>query len=416
VDLTGLTITNGFAPPDTQYPYYLGAGIYNDHATLTVSKCIVIGNIAGDGAGIVNDGSSSSAKLKVINSLVTGNWDPIESTSGGGILNLGENGRATMTLINSTVSDNDAGFSGGGIYNDGYDGTATVKVFNSIIRDNDAGWGGGGGIYNAGWYGTASLTLEYSSVTGNTAGSGGGVYNAGYGGTASLTVSNTTIADNQSGDFGGGLCNGISGGNALMKLVNSTISQNSGNFGGGIFSGQDYVVPIVGPGNASLQILNCTLSDNSAETVYLNGAGTGMVEIGSTIINASASGNTISSDGSLNSLGYNLSSDDGNGALIAATDLINTDPKLGPLQDNGGPTFTQSLLPDSPAINKGKNFSDARYDQRGPGFVRAFKFPSISNAQGGDGTDIGAFEVQPSRLEEADWHFDLNLHAQPYSK
>jgi hypothetical protein len=412
VDISGLTITNGFAPPDTQYPYYLGAGIYNDHGTLTVSKCIVIGNIAGDGAGIVNDGSSSSAKLMVVNSLVNGNWDPIESTSGGGILNLGENGRATLIVIHSTVSDNYTGYLGGGIYNDGYDGLATATVINSAINDNGAG-SYGGGIYNAGWDGTASLTLEYSSVTGNAAGSGGGVYNAGYGGTASLTVSNTTIADNQADDFGGGLCNGISGGNALMKLVNSTISQNSGNFGGGVFSGQDYVVPIVGPGNASLEILNCTLSDNSAETIYLNGAGTGTMEIGSTIINASASGSTISSDGSFNSLGYNLSSDDASGALTATTDLINTDPRLGPLQDNGGPTLTQALHSGSPAINQGKNFSDARYDQRGPGFVRVFKFPSISNAHG-DGTDIGAFEVQPFRPKQADWHFDWNLHTQPY--
>jgi hypothetical protein len=86
------------------------------------------------------------------------------------------------------------------------------------------------------------------------------------------------------------------------------------------------------------------------------------------------------------------------------------------LQDNGGSTLTQALQSGSPAINQGKNFSHARYDQRGPGFVRAFKFPSISNAQGGDGTDIGAFEVQPYRLEGEDWHFDLNLHAQPYSE
>lgn len=411
VDLAGLTITNGFAPPDTLYPYYLGAGIYNDHATLTVSKCIVIGNIAGDGAGIVNDGSSSSAKLTVVNSLVTGNWDPIESTSGGGILNLGEGGSATLTVINSTVSDNDAGFQGGGIFNNGSDGLATATVINSTINDNAAG-SYGGGIYNAGWNGTASLTLDYCSVTGNAAGSGGGIYNAGYGGTASLTVSHSTIADNQSGDFGGGLCNGISGGSALMKLVNSTISQNSGNFGGGIFSGYDYVVPIVGPGDASLQILNCTLSDNSTEAIFLNGAGTGTVEIGSTILNASASGSTISSDGSLNSLGYNLSSDDASGALTAATDLTNTDPRLGPLQDNGGPTFTCALLSDSPAIDQGKNFSGERYDQRGPGFVRTFEFSSILNARGGDGTDIGAFEVQPFRPAQAELHFDWALHAQ----
>jgi hypothetical protein len=61
------------------------------------------------------------------------------------------------------------------------------------------------------------------------------------------------------------------------------------------------------------------------------------------------------------SLGYNLSSDaaggDGTtgpgGFLNATGDLRNTNPNLGPLQDNGGPTFTHALLPGSPAIDTG---------------------------------------------------------------
>ena len=123
VDLTGLTITNGVAFPDAPYPYFLGGGIYNDHASLTVSNCVVIGNFSGGGAGMVNDGYSGSATLKVVNSLVTGNSVPIESDNGGGILNFGQGGNATLVVVNSTVSDNDAGFLGGGIFNNGFDGT-----------------------------------------------------------------------------------------------------------------------------------------------------------------------------------------------------------------------------------------------------------------------------------------------------
>ena len=48
-----------------------------------------------------------------------------------------------------------------------------------------------------------------------------------------------------------------------------------------------------------------------------------------------------------------LSSDNGGGCLTGPGDQINTDPVLGPLQDNGGPTFTHALLPDSPAIDAG---------------------------------------------------------------
>ena len=98
----------------------------------------------------------------------------------------------------------------------------------------------------------------------------------------------------------------------------------------------------------------------------------------------------------MTSLGYNLSNDDGGGLLTAMGDQINTDPMLGPLQDNGGPTFTHAPLTGSPAIDAGKNFTAGTTDQRGAGFVRTFDDPSIANANGGDGTDIGAFEVQPA--------------------
>src|SRR4029077_19791568 len=69
-------------------------------------------------------------------------------------------------------------------------------------------------------------------------------------------------------------------------------------------------------------------------------------------------------------------------------DQINTDPMLGPLQNNGGPTFTHALLPGSPAIDAGDpNFTPPPdYDQRGPGFVRVF------NGR----IDVGSFEVQPT--------------------
>src|SRR5262249_40095581 len=88
------------------------------------------------------------------------------------------------------------------------------------------------------------------------------------------------------------------------------------------------------------------------------------------------------------------SSDWGGGLLAAMGDQINTDPMLGPLQDNGGPTFTHALLTGSPAIDAGKNFTAATMDERGPGFVRTSDNPSVGNANGGDGTDIGAYEVQ----------------------
>jgi hypothetical protein len=92
--------------------------------------------------------------------------------------------------------------------------------------------------------------------------------------------------------------------------------------------------------------------------------------------------------GSLNSLGHNLIGDGTGGSGYAVTDLVGTsvdpmDPKLGPLQDNGGPTPTMALLPGSPAINAGA-LTDSEWDQRGPGY------PRLVNGA----TDIGGYEVQ----------------------
>jgi hypothetical protein len=84
----------------------------------------------------------------------------------------------------------------------------------------------------------------------------------------------------------------------------------------------------------------------------------------------------------------------------AQGDLLNVDPlfELGPdskplLKDNGGPTQTIALLPNSPAIDTGKDLLLLINDQRGTGFARTVDNPLVNNGLG-DGTDIGAFEVQ----------------------
>jgi hypothetical protein len=106
---------------------------------------------------------------------------------------------------------------------------------------------------------------------------------------------------------------------------------------------------------------------------------------------ADASGQNIYNDsGTVTSHGYNLSSDAAGGFLTGSGDQINTDPLLGPLQDNGGPTMTHALLLHSPAIDAGDpNFDPNAFippllnDQRnGPGFLR------VVNGR----IDIGAFE------------------------
>ena len=155
---------------------------------------------------------------------------------------------------------------------------------------------------------------------------------------------------------GGGIYNSGSG---MLTIANSTFSGNAASeTGGGVFN--------IG----ALQLANSTVSDNSAAFLAGGVLNFNNLEIGNTILNRGASGVSICSngDGLVTSLGYNISSDDGSGILTGPGDQINTDPLLGPLQHNGGPTFTHALLHGSPAIDAGDpNFTPPPlHDQRGP--------------------------------------------------
>ncbi len=92
--------------------------------------------------------------------------------------------------------------------------------------------------------------------------------------------------------------------------------------------------------------------------------------------------NGLGPGGSFLSLGHNLFSTTFPASPSIPSDLINTNPLLGPLANNGGPTLTQALLPGSPAIIAGIAVAGVTTDQRG-----VFRPQGI-------GPDIGAFEVQ----------------------
>jgi hypothetical protein len=99
----------------------------------------------------------------------------------------------------------------------------------------------------------------------------------------------------------------------------------------------------------------------------------------------------VDAPATLTSNGYNLA-DDASCNLTGPADQPGTNPLLGPLADNGGPTQTMALTPNSPAIDKGVS-AGLTTDQRG--LTRPIDFSAIPNAPGGDGSDIGAFELHP---------------------
>ena len=287
-----------------------------------------------------------------------------------------------------------------------YISTGTAVTISGLTITNGSASGGsspasdGGGIYND----HATLTLNNCSVSGNSAAQfGGGIVNNSFGsGSATLTINNCSVSGNSSSFGGGGIFSDGRGGSVIVTINNSTLSGNSApGPGSGIWNDGN-------SGSATLTIKNSTLSNSAAVNsggIFNDGAGgSGLVTIGDTILKTGTSGQNIynSSNGTVISLGYNLSDDagvtnaGGTGALNATGDQTNTDPMLGPLAYYGGPTPTHILLAGSPAIDKGKNFSGATNDQRGPGFARTVGSAAVT---GGDGTDIGAFERQANDID-----------------
>ena len=321
--ISGLSIINGTVPFGDLDG---GGGIYNDHASLTVNSCTVSSNFG---------------------------------LSGGGIFNDGEFGHASLQFNDSILADNSS-FRGGGILSDGSGGSVTLQISNSTISGNSSGFGQGGGIYSSAQQaGTAILQIDDSTINGNSSSSlGAGIYNDGHTGNATLELTNSTVSGNSTAfnGGGGGVFNDGSEGNAIAQLANTTLSGNTSQlFGSAIYN--------------------------------YGSSGTAFVEIANTIFNSVASSENITNNsGTITSHGYNLSSDDAGGYLTGPGDQENTDPLLGPLQNNGGATLTHRPFTGSPAIDSGDpTFTPPPlYDQRGPGFDR------VVNGR----LDIGSYEGQ----------------------
>jgi hypothetical protein len=350
--------------------------------TLEVSNCTFSGNdsaIITIGSATVSD-SSFSGNLEGAMANA-GNLTVNSCTlSSGGSVALYNSQHATLTVNNSTISDN----SGGGIQNVG---SATINY--STITGNRGPYSSyGGGIVN-----TGNLTISNSTISGNKSigsaagyvtggpsgstvhvvaagtGTGGGIYMGG----GTLTISSSTIADNEAeggssagldvpglagNGYGGGLY--IAGG--TVTINNSTLAGNSASGGGGYHPGSGYGGGIDNAAGAgALQMYDTILANNTANA---------------------ADGPDL--NGSVTSHGHNLIGNTTGGSGFVASDLLNVNPQLGHLQNNGGPTQTIALSGGSPAINAGDNTNAPAYDQRGPGFPRIV----------GGTIDIGAFEVQ----------------------
>jgi hypothetical protein len=322
-----------------------------------------------------------------------------DSDAGNGDLDLSGDVTIRGAGVGQTILD------GGGIDRVFETGTnASAHLSDLTVTGGDSTAGGsqeidlGGGILNK-----SAITLDRVELVGNLADGGGGMFSIP--GTVPV-IRDSLIAGNRafSGgglrlDAGGEITNTTITGNALRTLppdwmttkpvgaVVPTVDEISG-WGGGIDNrGGDDVV-----------IVNSTITNNHA----LKGGGglatgqgyapvseqvaLGRVTLRNTIITANTSDagtrDCHVKDQVIASLGHNIDSD-GSCFLTAKGDQPKTDPRLGPLADNGGPTRTQALLAGSPAIDAGDADQCPKADQRG-----------IARPQG-VACDIGAFEFVP---------------------
>jgi CSLREA domain-containing protein len=339
-----------------------GGGLSNAfRGTATLTNCTLSGNSAsvGGGGGLENEGTGTVAGCTFSENATSG--------GGGGIGNAGP-----LTLTDSTFTGNSASAEGGGLSNFASGPAATI-LDSCTLSGNSAN--SGGAIFNRG-----DARLNSCTLSGNSASSFGGGLDNFFQGVATLT--NCTLAGNSAKVDGGGLSNDIF---TTVTLTNCTLSGNSAGDGGGGLSNSNEVPTNLQepPGIATL--INSTLSENSANV----GGGIWNAAGNTTLNNTIVANSLLGGDVVGTLLGSHNLIEDGSGGL---PDTITGDPMLGPLADNGGPTFTQALLPGSPALNRGANplaldaaGAPLTFDQRGPGFAR---FVST--------VDIGAFEVQDS--------------------
>ncbi len=256
---------------------------------------------------------------------------------------------SSTTIVYNGTSGVELVIEGDGHAVDGQD-TAGVRPFqvavNTTVTMNQLTVTGGnipsdkgGGVYNDG-----TLTISKSTISGNSALAGGGIENRG-----TLTVFNSTISGNSASGSpgGGGIANGFG---SMLTLDSVTISANSDTSAtgaGGLWTA-----------NATATLRNSILAGNSGnDCVALTGVSV--------------------TDG-----GHNLVLTQVNCGLTNGVNgnIVGVPAQLGPLANNGGGTFTHSLLAGSPAIDAGDTLEPT--DQRGQ--PRPF----------GLADDIGALELQ----------------------
>ncbi|HEY7150232.1 MAG TPA: choice-of-anchor Q domain-containing protein, partial [Solirubrobacterales bacterium] len=370
VVLSGLAVVHGKAPE--------GGGILNA-GSLTLRSVRVRDNlVAPPSGGLFGGGIATSGDLAVKRSAVIGNRARGDGF-GGGIAASGSPAGpvGSVSIIRSTISRNQAAGAGGLLFQSiDPPGDQSVEIRESTFADNIADRHVTGNSVGGAFYysvvtnsGSPEMSLKVTRTTfarnqavGGIQGVGGAVLFEAIANSAAtfpLTLVNDTFASNRAGDSN---VRGIAGGLYLLGVFND-------------------------PGSSSTQALNAlTIARNRATGpsglgggVLFEQSGTFASVFRNSIIALNHGANGPDCGTPTPTGGHNI---EGGTSCDFTTggDLQNTDPLLGQLADNGGPTQTLALLRHSPAIGAGNDATCPATDQRG-----------VPRPQGGH-CDIGAFE------------------------
>lgn len=336
-----LTLTRGYTTDvaNTTSTKQGGAAIFQDGGSLTVIGCNFQNNQCAssgqDVAGGAINGQGIGA-LIIVGSTFTGN----SGSNGGAVGTIGED----VTVVNSTFTGNSATGTGGNPGNGGngggltYDGAKnTLTMCGDVFRNNTAK-AAGGAVFRVG-YNNENVTIDRSTFDGNSAdaavGNAGGLYLQ----HVTINMSATTISGNTA-HYGAGLWAGQS---AVLNLSNVTVANNSATGGGGIW----FANMVTGT------ILNSTIAGNTGDGLFGGDTGVSLID---TVVASNLRGTLDSTTNCAKqhtSGGPNLQFP--SGGTLCTVNIPIGDPKLGPLQDNGGPVQTMKPGPGSAAIGAGMN-------------------------------------------------------------
>ena len=308
---------------------------------------------------------------------------------GGGGGGVGGGGGGGLYSPAGHISDGFGGGGGGGFGGGGGDGAGVYleQVGAGYLTESGAGgnggFGGGAGGYAngagaVGGFGGGNGTGYIGDGGGGGAGMGGAIFN--HGGTVSVT--NSTLAGNSAlGGPGGSLYSNNGGGgfggaifnlNGTLSIVSSTIA---GNTNGGAF----------GNGAAVYNLAYDSATAQNSKAILVNsilGADTGGTELVNDQPVSTTAGTNLGISVLLATEPNLVQSFLNTGGTFTNSGVIATNPMLGPLVDNGGPTPTMALLPGSPAANAGDALLAPATDQRGA--------PRLT----GTNLDLGAVQFQ----------------------